>query len=309
MSAKAVVICSLIAAGIITTSVQAQMMNIHANIRGGGGDEGKCTFEVVVDGVAEVEIRGDQGHLSTISGSPASWRRLDCTSRFPNNPGDFRFKGIDGRGRQTLVRDPRGSGGLAVIRIEDPKSGSEGYTGDIIWRGGDSHWGGGGNWSSGGSGWDNGWNEPRGISYGNAVSICQDQVARVRGVNPGSVDVRRRDGPKGRDYDLEFRFRDRHSNYQTGQCMISNTGQMLNFNISGGSFNDRVSPHQALGVCEREVQSRLAVGPEDVKVQHASDPGNGNFTINWQARRLGQGIRSGQCIVSPNGLLSEFRKW
>jgi hypothetical protein len=31
--------------------------------------------------------------------------------------------------------------------------------------------------------------------------------------------------------------------------------------------------------------------------------------VNWQARRSGQGIRSGQCVISPNGNLSEFKKW
>jgi hypothetical protein len=113
----------------------AQGNSIHANIRGGGGD-GKCTFEVEVGGVAEVEIRGDQGYVRTISGSPARWRRLDCNQPLPAAPNDFRFKGIDGRGRQDLVRDPNSNRGAAVIRIEDSKGGREGYTGDIMWRGG-----------------------------------------------------------------------------------------------------------------------------------------------------------------------------
>ncbi|MGH9697763.1 MAG: hypothetical protein ACRD5Z_26720, partial [Bryobacteraceae bacterium] len=117
--------------------------SIRANIRGGGGD-GKCTFEVVVDGAAEVQIRGDQGSLRTLSGAPARWVRLDCNQPLPSNPSDFRFQGIDGRGRQDLVRDPRNNRGSAVVRIEDPKGGSEGYTGDIMWRGGN-----GGNWGPG----------------------------------------------------------------------------------------------------------------------------------------------------------------
>jgi hypothetical protein len=122
--------------------------SIRANIRGGGGD-GKCTFEVVVDGAAEVQIRGDQGSLRTISGAPARWVRLDCNQALPPNPSDFRFQGIDGRGRQQLVRDPRNNRGTAVVRIDDPKGGSEGYTGDIMWRGGN-----GGNWRPGpGGGW------------------------------------------------------------------------------------------------------------------------------------------------------------
>lgn len=113
----------------------AQENSIRANIRGGGGD-GKCTFEVEVDEVAEVEIRGDQGFLRTLSGSPARWRRLDCNQPLPSAPNDFRFQGIDGRGRQDLVRDPNSNRGVAVIRIEDPQRGREGYTGDIMWRGG-----------------------------------------------------------------------------------------------------------------------------------------------------------------------------
>jgi Protein of unknown function (DUF3011) len=113
----------------------AQENTIRATIRGGGGD-GKCTFEVEVDKVAEIEIRGDQGYLRTISGREARWRRLDCNQPLPSSPNDFRFKGVDGRGRQDLVRDPISNRGVAVIRIEDPKGGREGYTGDITWRGG-----------------------------------------------------------------------------------------------------------------------------------------------------------------------------
>jgi hypothetical protein len=53
----------------------------------------------------------------------------------PVNPANFRFSGVDGRGRQTLTRDPR-NGGVAIVRIEDPDSGSEGYTFDLTWEGG-----------------------------------------------------------------------------------------------------------------------------------------------------------------------------
>ncbi len=51
----------------------------------------------------------------------------------PPNPGNFHFAGIDGRGRQNLLRSP-GAGSPAVVRIEDPQSGSEGYTFDLEWR-------------------------------------------------------------------------------------------------------------------------------------------------------------------------------
>jgi len=109
---------------------------MRASIRGGGsGDSGKCTIEVDVDGVADVEVRGDTGWVRTLQGQPATWRRFECTSVVPRNPVDFRFRGIDGRGRVNLIRDPN-NGGTAVVRIEDTQGGREGYTFDLEWRGG-----------------------------------------------------------------------------------------------------------------------------------------------------------------------------
>jgi hypothetical protein len=122
-------------AAALAGSLSAQALERRATIRGGGGDRGKCTIEVVVDQSAEVEIRGDRALLRNLAGRQPEWRRFECTSVMPPNPADFRFQGIDGRGRQTLVRDPRG-GSPAVIRIDDPNNGSEGYTFDIMWANG-----------------------------------------------------------------------------------------------------------------------------------------------------------------------------
>jgi len=125
------------AAGVMASAAGAQGFERRANITGGGGpDRGKCTIEVVVDGIAEVEIRGDFGIIRNIAGQPAQWRRFQCSSPLPRNPAGFRFQGIDGRGRQDLIRDPH-NGGSAVVRIEDSKGGSEGYTFDLIWGGGE----------------------------------------------------------------------------------------------------------------------------------------------------------------------------
>jgi hypothetical protein len=87
-----------------------------------------------VDGSADVEIRGDRGFLRTLSGRAAQWRRFECSGAMPANPGDFRFSGVDGRGRQELVQDPRNGRGAAVVRIQDPDGGAEGYTFDVEWR-------------------------------------------------------------------------------------------------------------------------------------------------------------------------------
>ena len=107
-------------------------------------DRGKCTIEVVVDGAAEVEVRGDTANLRNLAGQPPQWRRFECNGPLPPNPVDFRFAGVDGRGSQQLIQDPR-NGGVAVVRIEDPQSGSEGYTFDLFWsnpRGGGNRNGG-----------------------------------------------------------------------------------------------------------------------------------------------------------------------
>src|ERR1044071_9474408 len=82
-----------------------QVATYRAQMRG-GGDHGKCTIEVDVDGVAEIEIQGDLGRMRTLSGNPARWPRMECNQPLPQNPQGFRFSGVDGRGRQSLLRDP-----------------------------------------------------------------------------------------------------------------------------------------------------------------------------------------------------------
>jgi hypothetical protein len=115
--------------------------------------------------------------------------------------------GVDGRGRQQLVRDPR-NGGTAVVRIEDREGGAEGYTFDLIWGGGDL---------SGDPRWyDEGtYRPPNGEPYGDreradrridmqqAVAACQDAVRREASRRFGSSNVEFRgaglDATQGQD--------------------------------------------------------------------------------------------------------------
>ena len=127
----------------------------RANIKNNGSsDSGKCTIEVRVDGTAEVEFGGETGRLRTLSGAPAQWTRIDCSNPMPRNMREFKFSGIDGRGRQNLVADPRGNGGIAVVRLDDPDNGSEGYTFDLEWKGGDNSYN-----SNNGNGYGNNGND------------------------------------------------------------------------------------------------------------------------------------------------------
>lgn len=120
-------------AALSAWGASAQEARRQAVITGRAGSP-KCTIEVEVDEVADVEIQGSFARLHTLRGGPATWRRFECNQPMPQNPAGFRFQGIDGRGRQTLIGDPQSSG-AAVVRIEDPKSGREGYTFDIEWEG------------------------------------------------------------------------------------------------------------------------------------------------------------------------------
>src|SRR5690349_17353786 len=93
---------------VFAAALCAQGLSRQAAINGNGSpDRGKCTIEVVVDGAAQVEIRGTSATLRDLNGQRPQWRRFECTGNMPTNPANFRFQGIDGRGRQELVRDPR----------------------------------------------------------------------------------------------------------------------------------------------------------------------------------------------------------
>ena len=118
----------------IAGAVQAQTLERTASFLGGvSPDRGRCTIGLTVDAAAEVEIRGNRANLSNLSGQPPQWRQFACTGAMPANPADFRFAGINGRGRQILVSDPRNNGGAAVIRIEDSSDGAAGYTFEVTW--------------------------------------------------------------------------------------------------------------------------------------------------------------------------------
>lgn len=124
-----------LAAVAIAPAVAQEWQTYRGRITGGGGERGKCTIEVRVDDVAEIEIAGADGRMRTLSGAPASWTRMQCNQPMPANPREFKFSGIDGRGNQYLVRAPGQNRGVALVRIEDKRSGSEGYTFDLEWRG------------------------------------------------------------------------------------------------------------------------------------------------------------------------------
>ena len=103
-----------------------------AMVGGGNPNAGQCTVTVVVDGQAEIEIRGSDASMRNLGGAPPQWRRFECTSAMPPNPANFQFAGLNGRGQQNLIAEPR-NGGPAVVRIEDSQGAASEYTFRLAW--------------------------------------------------------------------------------------------------------------------------------------------------------------------------------
>jgi len=251
-----------------------------------------------VDGVAEVEIRGTNATLRNIAGGPPEWRRFQCSAPMPPNPQNFRFAGVDGRGRQQLVRDPRD--GAAVVRIEDPDNGSEGYTFDITWGGGVG--GGGGN--RGPDGRDR--QGPAGGIFGGivkrfttdqAIQVCQDAVRQQVGDRFRSSDVRFRrinldDTPGRNDWVvgiIDVGFGDRRVEPYRFSCSVNfDNGQVRSAEIerldeSRGPGPGESPGNRAMDSCRRSVEDRLhrdGYDRVDVRSINVDDkPGRNDWVI------------------------------
>jgi hypothetical protein len=259
----------------ISGTASAQTFQRRASLTGGGSpDRGKCTVEVVVDGAAEVEVRGGNAILRNLAGQPAQWRRFECTDVLPPNPPNFRFTGVDGRGSQELVRGPQ-NGGAAVVRIQDRDGGSEGYTFDLTWGGGDR----GGPFPQGRGDMNDGRGQrpSQRFTTDQAVRVCQDAVKQqafdrfrtgniafrrtVLDDNPGrqdwvkgTMDVRR-----GYDRDEIYSF-SCSVNFDTGQVRSAQIEAMDRYpdrDRPGPGAGERSSSRVAMDSCERAVEERV----------------------------------------------------
>ncbi len=266
---------------------RGQNMQRRAVITGGGDNgRGKCTIEVVVDGTAEVEIRGGSATLRNLTGQTPQWRRFECTSMPPANPARFEFAGVDGRGRQQLVRDPR-NGGVAVVRIEDPQGGAEGYTFDITWDGVGNGYAGQDRYNTPRDyqpgrdvNADRQYGDPRvrgiapAFSSDQAVGVCQDAVRRqaIDRFNGDALEFRRttiEDNPGPRDRvsgTFMVRRRGGREEVYRFNCSVNfDTGQVRSADITAqdnGRSNgvDRQNPPpmaDARSACQRAVSDRI----------------------------------------------------
>jgi hypothetical protein len=197
----------------------------------------------------------------------------------PANPSDFQFKGVDGRGRVQLIRDPRQSGGVAVVRIEDPEGGREGYTFDLEWRGGtDSVPGGigrGGYGNNGRFGRNGGFGRSGGgYPSSQAINACQDAVRDRANRDYGYRDVTFRnvnaDNNAGRRDSIIGTFEGRRGSNRDEfdfTCSVDfNSGrvQSVDINRAGSGFGYQGRQQggfngsgDAVRVCQDAVRDRL----------------------------------------------------
>jgi hypothetical protein len=191
----------------------------------------------------------------------------------PANPSNFRFTGVDGRGSQELVRGPQ-NGGVAVVRIQDPDNGSEGYTFDLTWGGGDR-----GNPNTQDLGRMDGGRDQRGgqrFTTDQAVRVCQDAVKQQAfdRFHVGNIAFRRTvldDKPGRQDwvtgmFDIRRGY-DRDEIYRFSCSVNFETGQVRSAQIdpidrdrNGPGVGDADRPPAgkvAMDSCQRAVEDRV----------------------------------------------------
>ena len=84
---------ALMAALALGTVAMAQPRTIRATMTGGGGGDGKCTFEVEVDGAAEVEIHGDTGVDPAVERAEGGVAAVGLQSAVTEQSGGFPVSG------------------------------------------------------------------------------------------------------------------------------------------------------------------------------------------------------------------------
>ena len=99
-------------------------------------NEGQCRLRVWVDDRAQVQLRGDQILVHTLSGRRSFDQGSVCTQPPPfGRVDDFRVTVEQGRGRIADVRSPtRRTNYAGTVTIEDPQGGGDTYELVVAWR-------------------------------------------------------------------------------------------------------------------------------------------------------------------------------
>ena len=215
------------------------------------------------------------------------------------------------------LRDPR-SGGVAVVRIEDPQSGSEGYTFDLIWSGVNP-----GPAPGAFPDRDRG---PSRFTVDQAVRVCQDSVraqagGRFRDRRVEFLNARIDDNPGRNDWVIGMIevFRDRdfsEGRYQFSCSVNFDNGQVRSVQIDPMVGGDRRGPdrvprrftiEQAVSVCQDSVRRLAGDRFRDRRVEFLNtriddNPGRNDWVVGtidvFRGRDFSEGRYRFSCSVN-----------
>ena len=103
----------------------------------GWGREGRELFEWRgrVDREVQVVMRGRNVWTNRIGQTEPGRARIRELGTLPREDGDINLEVVDGRGRVDVIQQPRAQNGYtAIVRIVDPRSGSDSYRLTAYWQ-------------------------------------------------------------------------------------------------------------------------------------------------------------------------------
>jgi hypothetical protein len=276
-------------------------------VGGGNGDSGRCVAEVMVDGAAEVQIRGDMATLRDLSGRPPQWRRFECTGPIPANA-NVRFN-ASGRGGAALVAAPV-NGGPAVVRIQDPEGGANVYQFELTWNNGgrvdgNQSYQGGYPPANDRRDGDRGQWQPRRVDPGQAFDACRDAIRHQAAdrYRTGDINFRRidKDGDSDRIVGMVEVRHDGVEDHLRFSCNVDlNDGRVRTARIEGpamGSASRDIAARE-MDMCRGAVSER--VGSDRVEFGRMNiNSANGDDLVTGEARVRGRSIGF-TCAVSPD---------
>jgi len=299
---------------------------------GGNGASGHCTGEVVVDGAADLQIRGDTATVRDISGQQPQIRRFQCTSPVPATA-SLRAN-VNGRGNARVVAMPS-NGSPAVIHIEDHEGGASTYQFDIAW---------GNNQGNNAQGYNNpgynnpGYNNPgyqppvadrrdtergygdRGYGYNGgrftaeqAVNVCRDAIRQqamdrfgTREVNIGRIHM---DDNPGRNDWVVGNVNVRQEQYPFSCSVNFDNGRVRSAQIDAPSnrgYAGRSMVDREMDTCRDAVRNRLGADRVEFGDMNVDPDGD---TVRGGARGR-DGWVNFACHVNPdNGYVRNVDIW
>jgi hypothetical protein len=275
---------TIVSTAVLAIPAGAQVQRRATMTGGGNGGSGHCTGEVVVDGAADVQIRGDTATVRDVSGQQPQIRRFECTSLVPATA-SLRAN-VNGRGEARVTAMPN-NGSPAVIHIEDHEGGASTYQFDIAWgntqgnntQGYNNQGYNNQGYNSQGypppavdrrdseRGWNGGWNGGRRFTNDQAINVCRDAVRQqaadrfgTRDVNIGRIRID--DNPGRNDWvvgNVDVRRGGRDVEYPFSCSVNFDTGRVRTAQIDAPSqgYAGRDAEARGMDKCRDAVSNRI----------------------------------------------------